>query len=310
MIGGTLVSTARCASVGTPPGAGIDLRAQLTKGADGGRSYPPPSASFHAHLRSRPDFVGGIDYPEVSPHDETLVCAAAAGVVIGVTDQSTSGGMVLTIAHGLGWRTQYAHLKARSVSYRDRVARRDVIAVMGASGWGATRGGLGVFPHLHLTLWGPEFTPLFGGVSVQRWPGSTPGFRYALDPEEFSIGGRDSFLLYSRAEDSSGHDAAFRDVHDEATAFCDRLLQRPGDAETLAALERSRWEQETGFDYDVDQRIWLLWHRLHGATSPWSSTEAEDARATLRRFMRTVPRLTAPIVEASRRKEYRTPGSS
>jgi hypothetical protein len=291
----------------------IDLRPKLLKDAPGSRGHPPylslathaGTPTFAGHKREGPGRGrAGIDYGLLPGEAETEICPVAAGVVIASRDAEGGAGMVLYVAHGLGWKSEYAHLKARFVRYRDHVNRRELIALMGASGSGATRGGIGVAHHLHLSLFGPAFTPLLTGVDVQHWPTARPGWQYVLDPEEFSVGGRDSFLLFSRSEDFLAHDFSFRDTHGAAVDFCDRLLSRLGDAEALKAMSRERWETETAFAYNVDQRIWFLWQRLDTGPHPFSPSEVEEYRATLQRFMGTVPRLTAPIVEPARRNEY------
>jgi len=73
---------------------------------------------------------------------------------------------------------------------------------------GASRGGLGVSRHLHLTLLGPAWAALFGRASRQHRPDALLGWRHVLDPEDFSLGGRNTFLPYSREEDAA-HDRAF-----------------------------------------------------------------------------------------------------
>lgn len=287
----------------------INLTSKLTKAISAARSRPPLLASsprFFDHVNRGAGSgvtLGGVDYAPL-PDLETEICPVAGGMVVGAHDQNFSGGMELIIAHGLGWKTQYSHLKARFVGYRDSVSRRDVIALMGSSGWGATRGGLGVAIHTHLTLWGPAFTPLFKGVAVQNWTSKNPGYRNVLDPEEFSIGGKEAFLFYPRPEDAT-HDQAFMAKHLEAVTLCDHLLDRLGDADTTKAKARERWETETRFDYNVDQRIWFLWQRIEKGPHPFSPSQVEEYRSALLDFMATVPRLTAPIVEPARRAEYR-----
>src|SRR4051812_40082095 len=128
----------------------ISIDARLLPGAVAGRATPallPYDATFVGHLRriggdSSGIGSAGIDYAPHRGAEQTLICPAAAGVVIGHRDSSDVSGMTLTIAHGLGWKTEYAHLDARFVGYgTGRVERGDVIAIMGASGTGATRGG-------------------------------------------------------------------------------------------------------------------------------------------------------------------------
>ena len=272
-----------------------------------GRAFPgyfdSGTSSFRDHIQREALSFGGIDYAPTAGED-TLITPVAAGTVITVFDVSAYGGMTITVAHGLGWKTLYAHLQARFVDVRERVDRRQVMAIMGATGLGATRGGLGVARHLHLSLFGPAWAPHLAGVMVQRHRTERPTSQFVLDPEEFSLSGRSEYLPYSRAEDSA-HDDAFLKLHAEAVTVADELLDRLGDADAARVKARSRFERITQFDFDVDQRLWFLWTRLEGAAHPFGADQARERRAALRRFMSATPRFTAPIVEADRRAEYR-----
>jgi len=289
------------------PGALIDLTPVLATSVRD-RDYPTyfhlGTSSFHEHVRRQDYDVGGIDYGPAASNEDTLVCPVAAGVVIGAHDTTSSSGMALVIGHGLGWKTYYAHLQARFIGYRERVDRRDVTAVMGASGTGASRGGVGVARHLHLTLFGPTWAALFARASRQDRPASNLGYRHILDPEEFSLGGRNEFLPYSRGDDAE-YDRAFATLHNEAVRVADDLLDRIGDADAVRTRTREQFERDTHFDYHVDQRIWFLWQRLDRGPHPFTDDETRAHRATLLRFMSAAPRFTAPIVEPARRSEYR-----
>jgi hypothetical protein len=63
---------------------------------------------------------------------------------------------------------------------------------------------------------------------------------------------------------------------------------------------------ETSFDYNMDQRIGLLWQCLDTGPHPFSPSQVEEYRQTLLDLMRTVPRLIGPMVEPTRRAENRT----
>src|SRR2546427_10008393 len=160
---------------------------------------------------------------------------------------------MLGVGHGLGWKTQYAHLQARFIGYRERVERRDVTAVMGASGTGASRGGGGVARHLHLTLLGPAWVPLFAGASRQDRPANNLGWRHILDPEEFSLGGRNTFLPYSRVDDAA-HDSAFAAMHEEAVRVSDDLHDRIVDADATRQKTREHIERDACISYYADCR--------------------------------------------------------
>ena len=266
------------------------------------RGFPPYLdarwSSFRDHVFAAPDSLAGIDYGPVAA--ETFVCPTAAGVVIATMDAHGMSGMVVTVAHGLGWKTIYGHLDARFVASGEQVRRREVIGVMGASGWGASRSG--VSRHLHVSLWGPEWSDDFAGVPVQRWPRDERGFRHVLDPEAFSLapGG---YLPYARAEDAV-LDEAFLALHADAVRVADDLLARFDDPPAVSARTRTRTERESGFDVDVDQRIQFLVERLERGPHPFAPDEARDHLATLRAFTRATPRLTAPVVEPRRRADY------
>ena len=285
----------------------IDLTPALATGVRD-RQHPPylrlGTSSFQDHVRRQDYNLGGIDYGPAAANEDTLVCPVAAGIVISAHDNVTSAGMTIGIGHGLGWKTQYAHLQARFIGYRERVERRDVAAVMGASGTGASRGGLTVSRHLHLTLLGPAWAPLFARASRQDQPAADPGWRHILDPEEFSLGGRNTFLPYSRGGDAA-YDSAFATLHDEAVRVADDLLDRIGDADA------PRRRRATGSNARCVSTITSTsgsgsWgQRLEHGPHPFTEDDARAHRATLLRFMSAAPRLTAPIVEPARRSEYR-----
>jgi murein DD-endopeptidase MepM/ murein hydrolase activator NlpD len=81
----------------------------------------------------------------------TVVLAASSGLIIDVGDYFFSGKMV-TIDHGSGFLTLYAHLSEIDVSVGDVVSHESQIGRVGASG--RVTG-----PHLH-------FGVILNGVSV------------------------------------------------------------------------------------------------------------------------------------------------
>ncbi len=247
--------------------------------------------------------LGGIDYAPVQWFKATEICPVAAGAITAHRDDVKYGGMVLTVAHGLGWRTEYAHLDARYKAYPERVTRREVIAIMGRAGQGATRSGV-METHLHLTLYGPIYSPLFAGIAIQERPKSRLRWRYVLDPEEFSLDGQHARLPYNREEDTQ-RDDSFLAKHRAAVTFCTTLLERINDLDSQMAAKREPWELATGLDAHVDERLWFVWQRLQTGPHPFSEEEVTEYRATLMDFMTTVPWFTAPIVEPERRGEYR-----
>ncbi len=165
---GLVATLAGCATADVALRDSIEIDSRLPPGDVAGRQTArlfPFNATFAGHLRriggdSSGIGSAGIDYAPHPGAERTLISPVAAGVVIGHRDSHDISGMILTIAHGLGWKSEYAHLEARFVGYGNgRVERGDIIAIMGASGTGATRGGTqGPLPHVHLNLVGPAFT--------------------------------------------------------------------------------------------------------------------------------------------------------
>jgi murein DD-endopeptidase MepM/ murein hydrolase activator NlpD len=257
-------------------------------------------STFQGHV-SRPAAggvtAGGIDYAPLPGHDPTAVCPVAAGVVIASSPHSGYCGVRLVVGHGLGWKSEYCHLQSRGARYGDPVRRGQSIALMGASGTGASRVEIGgPVVHLHLALWGPAWTPLYEGIDVQRSTNQAGPFAFRLDPEQFSVAGIDTLLPYTRATDRTMDDR-FLAVHAQAVRRCDELLDQLGDAEAAGVKARDRFEQETRFDYNVDQRLWYLWQRLERGAHAFGAEPARDHRAALLSFMETLPRLTSPLVE-------------
>ncbi|HET6729616.1 MAG TPA: M23 family metallopeptidase [Jiangellaceae bacterium] len=96
-------------------------------------------------MRSHP--VTGVHKPhtgiDFSPADG-LAYATADGTVAAVTVEPAYGNLV-TIAHGNGITTRYAHLAAASVRPGDRITGGDVIGRIGSTG-------LSTGPHLHFEI--------------------------------------------------------------------------------------------------------------------------------------------------------------
>jgi hypothetical protein len=191
------------------------------------------------------------------------------------------------------------------------VGRRDVIAIMGESGSGANRAGAAHVTHLHVTLYGPIYSPMYAGIAVQEWPKASPAFRNVLDPEEFSLAGKGDCLPYSHPADAEDLDKPSLTTHAEAVAFSDWLLDRFDDVDAVTVrVLRKVWETRTQFDAHVDERIWYIWERLKTDKHPFTGAQVAEYQARLKEFMLTVPRLTSPIVEPERQDEYRWPRSS
>jgi hypothetical protein len=97
-----------------------------------GDGFGPRGNRFHA----------GLDVLEPSG---TPVAAASAGLVVWAGFRTGGWGRVVTIAHGNGVRTLYAHLSRVDVRLGERVATGQLLGAVGASG-NATG------PHLHFEL--------------------------------------------------------------------------------------------------------------------------------------------------------------
>ncbi|MBA2475710.1 MAG: peptidoglycan DD-metalloendopeptidase family protein, partial [Actinobacteria bacterium] len=94
--------------------------------------FGPRGARFHA----------GIDFP--GPAGAPVV-AAAAGLVVYAQEHPLGYGLLVTIDHGDGLRTRYAHLSHASVTVGMRVAAGTQIGFVGSTG--ASTG-----PHLHFEV--------------------------------------------------------------------------------------------------------------------------------------------------------------
>jgi len=55
----------------------------------------------------------------------------------------------------------------------------------------------------------------------------------------------------------------------------------------------------------VDLRLWYLWERLNSSRHTFTAASRDEYRRTLRGFAAALPRLSSPVVEQSRRSEYR-----
>jgi len=80
---------------------------------------------------------------------DTVVAAAAGTVVTSAHQGSANGyGNLVVIDHGGGWKTYYAHLRARSVARGARVAQGQKIGELGNT----SRPGNHISPHLHFEV--------------------------------------------------------------------------------------------------------------------------------------------------------------
>jgi peptidoglycan hydrolase-like protein with peptidoglycan-binding domain len=108
-----------------PPALRLPIRARV------GDRYGPRGAGFHA----------GLDFPAPSG---TPVTAAASGRVA-FAGWDDGWGLTVTIDHGNGLRTRYAHLSRATVSPGTTVAAGATIGRVGATGFATG-------PHLHVEV--------------------------------------------------------------------------------------------------------------------------------------------------------------
>ncbi|WP_226532578.1 M23 family metallopeptidase [Microbacterium paraoxydans] len=128
----------------------------------------PISDSWQGHKnRNPPSQEPGTDYSVAAG---TPVRAATNGMIVDRKD-STSGatGRYLALRGDDGNYIRYLHLKSSAISPGHRVARGQVIAQSGASGFGSDNG---YGAHVHVSLW-------IGGTPFQI------GFRNSVDFERY-----------------------------------------------------------------------------------------------------------------------------
>jgi hypothetical protein len=101
------------------------------------------------------------------------------------------------------------------------------------------------------------------------------------------------------------YDATLQARHRAAVADCDRLLARFADREADQVRQRSQWERDADFDFQLDFRLAYVASRLATAPHPFEPPEAKVHLDRLLDYMLTVPRLTAPIVAPDHAAEYR-----
>jgi murein DD-endopeptidase MepM/ murein hydrolase activator NlpD len=91
--------------------------------------------------------IGGLGYG-------ANILAADGGTVI-TSDYSSSYGNYVTISHGNGYTTLYAHMSKRLVSKGDTITKGQIIGLVGSTG-------LSTGPHLHFEIWkdGSRVDPL------------------------------------------------------------------------------------------------------------------------------------------------------
>lgn len=126
------------------------------------------SSSWQGHKnRNPPSGEPGTDYAVITG---TQIRAAANGVIVDRKDSTTTAtGRYLALRADDGNYIRYLHLQSSTVPLGARVARGQVIAYSGASGFGSDTG---YGPHVHVSLW-------IGGTPLQL------GFTNSVDFENY-----------------------------------------------------------------------------------------------------------------------------
>ncbi|MGK3950189.1 M23 family metallopeptidase [Microbacterium sp. K2] len=127
------------------------------------------SSSWQGHKnRTPPSGEPGTDYAVTTG---TQIRAAANGVIVDRKDSTTTAtGRYLALRTDDGNYIRYLHLQSSLVPLGARVARGQVIAYSGASGFGSETG---YGPHVHVSLW-------IGGTPLQL------GFTNSVDFENYA----------------------------------------------------------------------------------------------------------------------------
>lgn len=107
------------------------------------------SSSWQGHRdRTPPSTEPGTDYP--CAFGSRIVAAEAGRVVEVKTTTTTATGRFVTVDLDDGRRVRYLHLSRVTVTIGQRVARGELLALSGASGFGRE---WGYGAHVHVTLW-------------------------------------------------------------------------------------------------------------------------------------------------------------
>jgi murein DD-endopeptidase MepM/ murein hydrolase activator NlpD len=170
------------------------------------RDFRGGKYTYDGHLGT--DFACPVATPLVAP---------APGVVLRVANDMAMGGLKLCIDHGHGLMTTLNHLSRALVRVGERVARAQVVALSGASGWEFVLCFPWVSPHLHLNTWldGEPADPFAA-------PGEAPLWRNGNDPVPHQGAGDEPFA-------ATEWDA-------DAVAAAARACRDPGERARLLAI--------------------------------------------------------------------------
>lgn len=234
--------------------------------------------------------AGALDFDQVEK--PTMIVPAVSGYVRRVMDNVPGFGMGILLLHPFGYVTLYIHLNARYAVPRLKLERTDIMAEMGKSGDRAQG-----ITHLHFELGAPSYVKYLKGVKANL---SIRGY-YALDPEEFSIAGKDSALPYQELSDGAFDDALWK-KHFEAQEFLSKVVREYPRGQFVAREAppgRRTIADEHGVR-DLDDEITFVYESILKDNHPFSQNYAREIFKTLRSYMLLVPRLTAPIKEPGR----------
>lgn len=131
------------------------------------------SSTWQGHRdRTPPSGEPGTDYAVAVG---TPIQAAANGVIVDRKDSTTTAtGRYLALRTDDGNYIRYLHLRSSSVLPGTRVARGQIIAQSGASGFGSEAG---YGPHVHVSLW-------IGGTPLQLGFTNSVDFESYIQPED------------------------------------------------------------------------------------------------------------------------------
>jgi len=227
---------------------------------------------YYGHIHFGNGVAPGIDYKVRSSPPYTEIVPCASGWVWD-TGWDHDAGEYITVTHGLGYYTMYAHLKERFVTEGAPVERDRVMALGGNTG----RNARGIW-HLHLGLLVPDYAWHEDYLS----PGG--GKRWA-DPDMFSESGRRLEIWKGNALDLEFQ----REVRAAAAtveSLWESLIARGSEAAGIL-------QRRAIFPFD---RTLALIERAHQRCAPCqASHEAPEFLNGLQRLKRLRPTLTLPF---------------
>ena len=258
---------------------------------------PPWPANFRQHQSRTGLGAGGASGIDYYASLETGVASPAKGIMYSSTARSVPG-IIISVYHGLGYITNCGHVRERFARAYEDVPRGAIIGAGGSAGTGGE-----VYPHIHLTTFGPVYTPYLKNVTLEPWLNEKHPWQYVIDGEQFSIDNSGQ-LPYVHQGDFKLDDI-FWGVHEDAVKYCDDVLKGLATKESLAMMERTDSEKRVGVNHGVDVRLLYLYELINTGKSPLSRNENDKIKAKLIEYMTTTPALTAPIKDDSKPELYK-----